>query len=385
MDEAIQLTVTMILNYNEIELFRLLVQSVREYAIFLIDPDGFVVSWNVGAERIKGYSRSEIIGENFSIFYPEQARQKEWPSYGLKMAQEKGSYEEEGWRIRKDGSRFWANVVITPISEDGVLLGFAKVTRDLTERKTADESLSDYARQLEEANSVKAKFLSMVSHEVRTPMSGIIGMSELLTMSPLDVQSAELAKHIFDSSKRLLRILNDVIDFNKLGAGKLRIEQVPFSVRAVVGDAIQSIGPEASKKKLTITSSVTGDIPERVFGDELRLSQVLLNIAHNAVKFTSSGFVRIDVHVLEKLPDYITVKFSIVDTGIGIATESQKHVFEPFEQAESGTQRTYGGTGLGLSISKTLVELMSGTIGFHSQKDQGATFWFTLPLATKEQ
>jgi PAS domain S-box-containing protein len=372
------------------EVFRLLVSGVKDYAIFMLDPKGFVMTWNDGAEHIKGYKAEEIIGKHFSQFYTEDAKQIAHPAKELDIAEQTGRYEEEGWRVRKDGSTFWANVVITAIREDGKLIGFAKVTRDLTERRQTQQqreadarALEQSSKELQRALEVKSLFLSTISHEVRTPLSGIIGMSELLTLRDLGPDGNDIARIIFDSSKRLLQLLNDLLDTSRMESGKLSLEFRRFPVRAVIGDVRQLIRAEANKKKLQIAGTCEAPVPEFLCGDEFRLRQVLSNLAFNAVKFTASGEISISCAVKEQSNERIILRFSVSDTGIGISAADQLKLFQPFAQAESSITRLYGGSGLGLSISKNLVELMGGQIGVESELGKGSTFWFTLPFNDK--
>ncbi|HEY9778331.1 MAG TPA: PAS domain S-box protein [Planktothrix sp.] len=369
------------------EVFRMLVSSVKDYAIFMLDPDGYVATWNEGAQRIKGYSADEIIGKHFSRFYTQEAKDRNHPQYELDVAKKEGRYEEEGWRIRKDGSTFWASVVITAVLSQGNLIGFAKVTRDLTERKKSEQQREATARLLAESNEelqraleVKSRFLSTISHEVRTPMTGIIGMTELLTMEDLGADNNAVVRSIFDSSKRLLQLLNDVLDTTRMQSGKLTLEYRPFSVRAVIGDARQLISPEAMKKNLEVVGSCDENLPDTLCGDEHRLRQILLNLAFNAVKFTSSGQVDISCAVKSHIEQTTVLRFAVGDTGIGIKSDDRRKLFTPFSQAEASTTRIYGGTGLGLSICKDLVELMDGRIGVDSEFGKGSTFWFEVPF-----
>jgi|AGTN01.3.fsa_nt_gi PAS domain S-box/PAS domain S-box len=369
------------------QVFRLLVSGVQDYAIFMIDPNGNVMTWNEGAQRLKGYVANEIIGKHFSNFYPEELRATQHPQRELEIAKKEGRYEEEGWRVRKDGSTFWANVVITAIYDQNQLVGFAKVTRDLTERRESEKTREAAARilqgtnvELERALEVKSRFLSTISHEVRTPMSGIIGMTELLTLQDLGDSNNHLVKNIFESSKRLLQLLNDMLDTTRMESGKLKLENRRFPIKAVVGDVVQLVRPEAQKKNLEISSICNANVPESVCGDEFRVRQILLNLAFNAVKFTDSGLIKISCQIVDQSEKIARLRFDVYDTGIGIAPHEREQLFEPFHQARESTTRLYGGSGLGLSIAKSLVELMGGEIGVESEADKGSTFWFQIPF-----
>jgi PAS domain S-box-containing protein len=365
--------------------FRLLVSSVKEYAIFMIDTDGTVLTWNEGAQRLKGYSADEIIGQNFSRFYSLESRNSNHPQAELKLACEHGSYEEEGWRIRKDGTAFWAHIVLTAVYNGTVLVGFAKVTRDLTqhheleqEREEASVRISEANIELRRALESKERFLSTVSHEMRSPMAGIIGMTELLTMQDLGEENNEMVRSVFDSSNRLLQMLNNLLDSARLESGRLKLEHIGFRIRDLLVDVRQLMAPEAAKKSVQLEIEQDPRLPVELCGDEYKLRQVLTNLAFNAVKFTTAGKVAIKCNLLAETATTITVHFSISDTGIGIKESDQQKLFHPFVQADDATARLYGGSGLGLSIAKQLVELMNGRIGLASEYGVGSTFWFEI-------
>lgn len=358
------------------------VRAVKDYAIFMLDPAGNIITWNQGAERLNGYSSEEAIGKNFNMFYPPDVVAAGHPKYELVAALKEGRYEEEGWRIRKDGSRFWANVIITAIyDQEGKHTGFAKVTRDLTEQKRVERALTEARDKAVAADEAKSRFLSTVSHEVRTPMAGVIGLVELIA---LEAQKDDNVRHLADtallSCKRLLHILNDLLDASKLQAGALKIEHRRFYIRPVIGDLVQLASPEATKKNLDISCAVAANVPEMICGDELRVRQILQNLTFNAIKFTPSGKIMLRVELANSDNDTTTLKFTVSDTGIGIALDEQERLFEPFEQLSNSTARVFGGTGLGLSISRTLVSLMNGEIGVESEPGVGSTFWVVIPF-----
>jgi PAS domain S-box-containing protein len=357
--------------------FNIMIAAVKDYAIFSLTPEGIIESWNVGAQRIKGYLAQEIIGKHFSIFYTQEAKERKHPEYELEQAIKNGSYEEEGWRVRKDGQQIWASVTITPVFRtNGALKGFVKVTRDLTERKRYESELERARDEAILANSLKSRFVANVTHEIRTPLSGIVGLSQLIAQDTnLDRQTCETSTQIFKASKQLLVILNDLLDFAKLEAGKVELEHIPYDVAKVVDEVVGLSKGQAENKSLSISVTIDPQVPNIFVGDPNKLRQVLNNLVHNAIKFTENGGIEVFV---EKQVE--SLFFSVADTGIGIALETQEKLFKPFVQAHESTTRLFGGTGLGLSISQQLVELMGGTIGLVSQPGQGTTIWFILPI-----
>ena len=387
------------------ERLRLLIESVREYAIFVLDPTGHVATWNPGAQRLKGYRANEIIGQHFSRFYPEEDIRAGKCERELEEAARIGSFEDEGWRLRKDGSRFWANVVITPIREvDGTLVGFAKVTRDLSERKRHEEERISLARaeeakqvaeenqerariladdlraardRAEEATRVKDEFLATVSHELRTPLNAILGWARLLATSSLPPEKATRAVDtIVRNAIAQNQIIDDLLDVSRIITGQLRLDVDHVDINQIVSAAIDVVRPAAEAKGLTLQWLLN---PEAgiIKGDAGRLQQILWNLLTNAVKFTSRGG-RIHV-MLHREDSYVAVE--VADTGKGIAPEFMHRVFDRFTQHESSNSRRTGGLGLGLAIVKHLTELHGGTVAVHSDgENTGATFVVKLPV-----
>jgi hypothetical protein len=384
---------------------RLLIASVKDYAIFVLDPTGRVASWNPGAERLKGYSAAEIVGQHFSRFYPEEDVRSGKCEMELEGAERVGRFEDEGWRIRKDGTRFWANVVITPIRDAGTLVGFAKVTRDLSERKRhEDERLAfvriEEARRLaeenegraqaladdlrrardkaEEATRMKDEFLATVSHELRTPLNAILGWARMLSRGSL---TAEKTAHAIDTIARNAvaqnQIIDDLLDVSRIITGQLRLDVDFVDVNQVVTSAIDVVRPAAEAKGVEVQWLLNPDAGV-IKGDAGRLQQVLWNLLTNAVKFTPKGG---RVHVTLRRQDSL-VEIEIADTGKGIAPAFLPRVFDRFAQEEAGNNRRTGGLGLGLAIVKHLVELHGGVVEVHSDGEQkGSTFIVKLPLA----
>jgi PAS domain S-box-containing protein len=359
-------------------LYRLLVESVRDYAIFALDTTGHVLSWNSGAQRFKGYLPHEILGKHFSVFYPEEDQWK--PARELEIATAEGQVEEEGWRIRKDGSRFWASVVITALRDErGELVGFAKITRDLTERKQAAERELDSARRVavsEEANRSKASFLAAMSHELRTPLNAIAGYTDLLLLGVgggISEQHKDYLQRIRSSQQHLLSIINDILNYSRIEAGQLKYDIGQVSLCAVIDRVVPMIEPQAHLRNIQLERWHGPDVV--TLADRAKVEQVLLNLLSNAVKFTPAGG-RIDIECDSRGGQ---VFMRVRDTGVGIAPESMDSIFEPFVQVGRSLTSPHEGTGLGLAISSDLARGMGGTLEVASAVGEGSTFTLTLP------
>lgn len=360
--------------------FRSMIDSVKEHAIILLDYDGRIVSWNQGAELITGYGTEEILGKHVICFNPAEDLEGSADEI-LKTALAAGQWVGEGWRVRKDGSRFWASVVVTAVRDGtNALLGFTNVMGDLTGRKQAAGAIQRAKEEAESANQAKSDFLANVSHEVRTPMTGIIGMAGLLAETELSVKQREYCEIIRHSSESLLTVINEILDFSKAEAGKMELEIIDFDLRTAVEDVTGLFGSQAADKEIELINFVRYDVPTALKGDPGRLRQVLSNLVNNALKFTVKGEVVLRVKVVEQNPAVAKLRFEVADTGIGIPEGDIDHLFNPFTQADASTTRKYGGTGLGLAICKKFVALMGGEIGVDSEIGKGSTFWFTLPL-----
>jgi PAS domain S-box-containing protein len=383
--------------------FRLLVDGVKDYAITMLDAQGCVVSWNAGAERIKGYRADEIIGRHCSCFLTAEDIQGGRPAHDLELAAATNRSETEGWRLRKDGSRFWANVVLTAVrDENDSLQGFAQITRDITERKKAEDAMlqanDDLERRVadrtaeladanaglhsakeeaEKANRAKSEFLSRMSHELRTPMNSILGFGQLLERDTLTSRQQERVGHVCKAGRHLLHLINEVLDISRIESGYLELSIEAVQVNSVLREALDLLRPLASEKEIHLELAPGVDLAWHVMADCQRLKQVLLNIVANAIKYNRhGGQVVVSCVALPGEKFQIRVR----DTGTGVAAENITRLFTPFERL-GADQSEIEGTGLGLAVSKRLVEAMGGTIGAESIIGEGSTFWIALSAA----
>ena len=366
-------------------LYRRLVESVVDYAIFMLDARGRVVTWNEGAERIKGYRSEDIIGKHFSVFYTPEDLERGKPAWELEVATREGRVEDEAWRVRKDGSLFWANVVITALHDDsGALTGFAKVTRDLSERRAAEQRAIADAKlvaESEAANRAKSEFLAIMSHELRTPLNAIAGYTQLLRMGIhglVNEQQTAVLERIERSNRHLLALINDILNLSRIEAGRVEYLIEDVSLAALIDEILPLIEPQISAKGLDCSVCIAPDITIRA--DREKVQQIMLNLLSNAVKFTAPpGRISITSAVEERNPGVVHVR--VEDTGIGIPREKLEAVFDPFVQVDSSRTRTSEGSGLGLAISRDLALGMNGGLRARSVEGKGSTFTVTLPLA----
>ena len=368
---------------HAVELYRLLIERVTDYAIFALDAGGHIVSWNPGAQRLKGYQAHEIIGKHFSTFYPDSDKRAGKPEWELKVATEAGRVEDEGWRIRKDGTRFWANVVITALrDDDGRLVGFAKITRDLTERMESQQRAIDDARRLADVEALsraKSQFLASMSHELRTPLNAIGGYAELIEMGlggSVSDQQREYLTRIRSSQQHLLRIINDLLNYSRIEAGKVSYDEEPVALPVVVDTVVAMVQPQTTAKGIALLAPPCPDAVVAL-GDRLKIEQIVLNLLSNAIKFTpSSGSVTVSCRNGDD-----SVSLSVTDTGPGIPSERLEDIFEPFVQLGRSLSSGHEGAGLGLAISRDLARAMNGDVVVQSAAGKGATFTLSLPKA----
>ena len=359
------------------EYFLRVLEGVRDYAILMLSPEGRVLTWNAGAEAMKGYGAQEIIGHPFSRFYTEADLHAKKPSKLLEIAARDGRVSDEGWRVRKDGSRFWAYVVITAFyDETGTVQGYAKITRDMTDVHETLQRLETANQRLRELDEAKSFTISVASHELRSPLTSIKGYVENLVegvAGPLPEQVLYYLTRIDHNVDRVIRMTNMLLDLSRIESGQMALQLSTVCTREVITNVLRDLQPLAEKKAITVRAEDLVDVPVRA--DRHKLEQVVLNLVHNALKFTPEQghlTVRSDVTTDHRLT--ITVE----DTGCGIPREHHEKVFEKFHRAPSPVHE---GSGLGLAITRKLVELQGGTISLDSEPGRGSRFCVSLPQA----
>jgi two-component system sensor histidine kinase/response regulator len=350
------------------EFFEALVKN-SPVAIVIMNMESSIISCNPAFEVLYGYQQEEVIGKNLDLLISKNADFEEADKYSRNVAQGK-TVHGYGQRIRKDGSQVDVEIFGVPVIVDGKGYGILGIYHDVTEILQA-------RRDAEAADRAKSEFLANMSHEIRTPMNGIIGMVELAQGTDLTLEQRDYLNTAKESADALLSLLNDILDFAKIESGYLSLEEIDFDPGNTVESVTMSIAPRAETKGLEVLCLIQPNIPARLIGDPGRLRQILMNLAGNAIKFTSHGEIVIRVALEKEEANKVILKFAVTDTGIGIPHDRQAAVFDRFVQVDSSTTRKFGGTGLGLAISKQLVELMHGKIGIISEPNVGSTFWFT--------
>ncbi len=340
--------------------------------ILLVDKDRKVKQINEKLAKLWGYKPEELIGQNAETFHSSKEAYDKFGKIAFNQALHHQKIDIEYQFKRKDGSLFWAKFAGEKINKNDVLW----IITDINKLKDKEESLIIAKQKAEESTKLKSEFLANMSHEIRTPMNGIIGMSYLALQTNLDEKQRKYLLNIDNSAKNLLNIINDILDFSKIESGKLTIEKINFNMQKLLQNIENLVNPKIVEKNLTLSIEHSCSDNSICFGDSLRISQVLINLVGNAIKFTSNGMVKIKVIRL----DEHTARFEVIDTGIGISKEKQDKIFQSFSQADGSTTRKYGGTGLGLSISKQLVELMNGKIWVESEMNVGSKFIFEIEL-----
>ncbi|OYX36212.1 MAG: hypothetical protein B7Z01_00610 [Brevundimonas subvibrioides] len=358
------------------ERYRRVIEGVRDYGIFALDLDGRVVTWNTGAERIKGWTADEILGKHFSTFYPAEARD-ETPARLLEAARRDGRVEDEGLRVRRDGGRFWANVVITALrDEDDTLTGFSKVTRDVTERRRAEEALGHARAEAERASRAKSDFLSRMSHELRTPLTAILGFNQLLGMDgeTLTDDHRHAVDQIAKAGGHLLTMIDEVLDIARIEAGGHALALEALDPTPLLADVRNLIAPQAHAAGVEVR--IENDTKVDVMGDRRAMVQILLNLLSNAIKYGPDGGT-VTVSLVETSD---RVRIEVMDEGPGVPAELVERLFVPFDRLDAERWSGTPGSGLGLALSRGLAQAQGGDVAYRPRDDrQGAVFALELP------
>jgi len=385
--------------------FAALADNVRDYAIFLMDPDGVITFWGEGARLIKWWTKDEAEGAHLRMLYPSGGSEDGTAEGHLRQAAERGEYTGEGQRVRSDGSTFWAGITLTALWDDsGTLLGFAKTTRDLTARRAADGMLqaaaeaAEAAREAaESANIAKSGFLATMSHEIRTPVNAILGYLTLLDLE-IDGPLAEPQRlHVgraTRSARHLIELISEVLDFSRIEASRVTVKRSALQVGEAVNAALDLVSPQASAHGLELVNDMSGYAAGlAAWGDIARVRQILVNLLGNAVKFTvprqgehgrvavSAGTASQPSPEAKLAGDGPWVYIRVEDNGPGIPNDQLENIFEPFVQADMALTRAHGGTGLGLAISRRLARLMGGDVTAWSEMGVGSAFFLWLSAA----
>lgn len=345
--------------------YRLIVETVKDYAIYTIDSDGYITSWNQGAERIKGYKTEEIIGKHFSIFYPQEDIKKGIPWKMLKIASKNGKLEDEGLKVKKDGSTFWADIVTTALKDEkGKIHGFSQITRDMTVHKELDRR--------------KDEFITIASHELKTPLTSARVFNQILQKLLENRGITDLIPHlkkVENQIDKLNDIVNDLLDVSKIQAGKLEFRKEFFDLNNLVKEIVEDL--QNTTKHIIL---IKGKSSRKLFADKDRIGQVLINFLTNAIKYSADTEKIIVKIVTEK--NSITI--GVQDFGLGIAGQHLEKIFLPFYRVQGEEGNTFPGLGMGLYISSDIIKRHSGRIWAESEKGKGSVFYFTLPLNKNE-
>ena len=354
--------------------------AYNPHAAFSLDLQGQFTDANAVAQRLSGYTQDELRSMSFAdVLFAEDLPHA---MTAFEDALNRHPRQLEARVVHRQGRVIDLSITSVPVVVGDEVVGVHGIAEDITERNELRREVERTQRVAEEASVAKSLFLANISHEVRTPLTSLLAATELLRETEMDTQQDRFAEMIVQSGKRLLRLVSDILDFSRIEAGKVDLQEADVSLRAVVQEAVEWCVPLAGQKGLAFTWSVDPELPEHLSGDAVRISQVLTNLLENAVKFTEAGEIMLVVEFAGVEEDYVEVRFIVKDSGVGIPAEQLDSLFEAFTQADSSTTRTHGGAGLGLAICNELVTLMGGSFAARSTLGSGSTFTFTLPLRT---
>ena len=369
--------------FGEADLLRALIDSLPDLIYVKDARSRFLIANSAVAEQM-GTIPGELLGKTDFDFYPHEIATGYYADDQRVVIQGETVNCEETC-LDSDGNETVLYTTKVPLrTPDGKITGIMGIGRNITERVRAERQMKEAREAAEAANRAKSEFVANMSHEVRTPMNGVIGLAELLLETRLDTQQRDYAASIHESGKTLLTIINDILDFSKIEAGKLDLEMLDMDLRAIVEDAGRVLALQAHRKGLELALRIDQSLPDSVKGDPNRIRQILLNLGNNAVKFTAAGEVELDLEVIGSDASGTHVRIHVRDTGIGIPADRLGKLFQPFSQVDASTTRRFGGTGLGLSIVRRLVELMGGETGVESTEGVGSRFWFTVLFPPSE-
>ena len=362
----------------EEERYRLLIEGVEDYAIFALDVEGCVLTWNEGARAILGYKEVEIVGEPAAVFYAPESREAGAFVVELSTALTQRRYQSEGWLVRKDGSRFWGEVVTTALRVGDKLLGFSRIIRDLTQRRELEAERAR-TEALQELDTLKNQFLGILSHELRTPINAISGFGSILEdgmAGELTEEQRGYLRKMLGGADHLLAMVDDLLEMSRIQAGKLAIEPRPVDVAELAAAAIEHPRLSLRERRQSLMLELPTGLPP-VHADETRMLNVIVKLLHNASKFSPEGS---GIRLRARL-DRDRLRCEVHDEGCGVSPDAQDRIFLPFTQENMASTREFGGTGLGLAICKAVIEAHGGQIGVRSERGRGSIFWFTLPVA----
>jgi PAS domain S-box-containing protein len=377
--------------------FASLADNVRDYAIFLMDTDGIITFWGEGARLLKGWTKDQAEGAHLRLLYRPGGSEDGTADLHLRLAAESGEYCGEGQRVKADGSTSWFGVSLTALRDErGLLLGFAKTTRDLTARRAAEAQQKSATAAAEETSRAKSEFLATMSHEIRTPVNGILGYLDLLGMeveSSLTAAQRDYLTRASVSGRHLLAVISDVLDFSRIEAGRTKMQQTRVRLAEVVAAALDLVVPDARARGVELADGVRSSQETALdgWGDGTCVRQILLNLLTNAIKFTVSGEagpITVSAGTATSPPpegrvsgDGPWVYVCVQDAGPGIPADRLQALFEPFVQGDSSLTRPHGGVGLGLAISRRLARLMGGDLTARCEAGVGSAFFLWLPAA----